>query len=181
MPFFLSSPKFKKINDATRAYWGARSSREQFILSGMAFIGVVFLIYAILWAPAATQREKLNQNIPTLRSQLVEMRALANEAKQLSSSLNKNTVSIDALKDEIQTSLKASKLDHQAQFLLEKGNVQIQLKAVSFSQWIDWLDAIRQKNHAKLVDARIDSSTHKDIVDITFSMALPKIPSTKKP
>ena len=71
------------LSEAVTSFWNVRNERERSILIFGAAALVLFLLYAIFFAPALNGRTVLNRDLPTMRQQLAEMQSLAKEVGEL--------------------------------------------------------------------------------------------------
>ena len=65
-------------------FWAGRDIRERTMLAAAALVVAFGLAYALLIDPAMAGRDRLNNNLPVLRQQVAQMRALSREAAALS-------------------------------------------------------------------------------------------------
>ena len=63
--------------------WKTLAGREKRLVGAALGIVVLAVVYLLMFEPAWTGRRQLQGELPTLRSQLAQMSALANEARRL--------------------------------------------------------------------------------------------------
>ncbi|CAG4902538.1 type II secretion system protein M [Paraburkholderia saeva] len=163
------------LADTWAGFWDARSTREKTLLTWGGAAIAVALAWSVLWVPAQEGRAHLRETLPTMRRQLAQMTAQANDARALSAAAQGVAPTGGALKD----ALSASLTDHglaATQMQVIGNAVQIQLKNASFPAWTAWLDDARRQFKVQVAEAHVSALKDDGQVDLTASLQ----PSTIK-
>ncbi|AHI64994.1 type II secretion system protein M [Burkholderia thailandensis] len=158
--------KTTEFNEALSQFWEARTAREKLLLGWGGAVLAVAIAYSVLWSPAQEGRARIQRELPTMRHELAEMTAQANEARSLAGAAQGVAPTGAALKD----ALAASLSDHglaAAPPQVVGGGVQIQLKNASFPAWTQWLDDVRRQFKAQVVEAHVSALKEDGQVDLT--------------
>jgi general secretion pathway protein M len=153
-------------------FWGARTPREQAILTWGGALLAVVIAWSVLWAPASDGRARLHESLPGLQRELAQMTAEADEARSLSGAAASVAPSGQALKD----ALTASLADHGlqgAQVQLIGTTVQVQMKNASFPAFTDWLNDAGKQFKVQVVEAHMTALKTDGQVDLTASLQPP--------
>ncbi|HTN94452.1 MAG TPA: type II secretion system protein M [Gallionella sp.] len=159
-------------------YWALRSPRERTMLATVALVVATALVYAFLFEPALAGRERLNRNLPALRQQVAQMRALAKEAAALPAKpasgvmMGSSPSPFMAMsKQNIEAALARNGL--KVQSVTQNGDsTNVQLAAVSFTGTLNWLDEMQKTSMISVADAKIVSLGQPDVIDATISLRL---------
>jgi general secretion pathway protein M len=163
------------LTDTWAGFWDARTTREKTLLTWGGAAIAVALAWSVLWVPAQEGRAHLRETLPTMRRQLAQMTAQANDARALSAAAQGIAPTGGALKD----ALSASLTDHglaATQVQVVGNAVQIQLKNASFPAWTAWLDDARRQFKVQVAEAHVSALKDDGQVDLTASLQ----PSTIK-
>jgi general secretion pathway protein M len=159
-------------------FWAVRDARERMMLVTAALFVVFGLVYAILIEPALNGRERLNRNLPVLRQQVAQMRALSKEATTLTGNPagiagNAAAPLITMTKQNIEAALARNGLKPQS-VLLTGDSAKVQLSSVSFSGTLNWLDEMQKTARLSVSDANITALDRPDTVNATFTLRQPR-------
>src|SRR5665647_88693 len=72
-----------QVKERLALYWLARTEQERKLLAIGAAVALAALVYALLLGPALSGRAQLEQDLPQLRQQAAQLRAMAPEAGEL--------------------------------------------------------------------------------------------------
>ncbi|MEN8518192.1 type II secretion system protein GspM, partial [Burkholderia sp. RS02] len=72
--------KTEQLNQTLTQFWGERSQREKMLLGWGGAVLAVAIAYSVLWSPAQEGRARIQRELPTMRRELAQMTAQANEA-----------------------------------------------------------------------------------------------------
>lgn len=148
-------------------FWSARNARERTMLAVAALAVTFGLAYAVLIGPALSGREQLNKDLPVLRQQVAQMRALSNQAALLASKPAVQPVAMS--RDSIEAALARNGL--KAQNVLLNGDfAKVQLSSVSFANVLYWLDDMQKTSMLSVTDANIVTLTQPDTVNATITL-----------
>jgi general secretion pathway protein M len=157
-------------------FWAARDARERAMLAAAALVATFGLAYALLIGPALAGRERLNKDLPELRQQVAQMRALAKEAASLSGRSAPGSAETSAApstvmsKQNIEAALARNGLKPQ-NVLLTGDFAKVQLASVSFAGTLNWLDDMQRTALLSVVDANIVALAQPDMVNATFTLS----------
>lgn len=156
-----------KTQLAAHAFWTMREARERKMLLAAAAVILAALCYLILFAPALAGREKLQQNLPSLREQVAQLQALSGEAASL------NTQAITSVAAMTLASLNNTLSAHGLKIASVNvtGEIaQVQLSSVSFSATLAWLDELQKTARISVTEAKITALAQPDQVDASFTL-----------
>ncbi|CAB3758965.1 general secretion pathway protein GspM [Burkholderia sp. MSh2] len=167
--------KTEQLNQTLTQFWGERSPREKMLLGWGGAVLAIAIAYSVLWSPAQEGRARIQRELPTMRLELAQMTAQANEAKSLAAAAQGVAPTGLALKDALTSSLSDHGLQG-AQVQIVGNGVQIQMKNVSFPAWTQWLDDARRQFKVQVGEAHATALKDDGQVDLTAVMQ----PSTQK-
>ncbi|MBY4869227.1 type II secretion system protein M [Burkholderia sp. Bp9017] len=159
----------EQLNQAFAQFWGERSQREKMLLGWGGAVLAVAIAYSVLWSPAQEGSARIRNTLPTMRRELAEMTAQANEAKSLTAAAQGVAPTGLALKDALAASLSDHGLQG-AQAQVVGNGVQIQMKNVPFPVWTQWLDDARRQFKVQVGEAHVTGLKEDGQVDLTAVM-----------
>lgn len=136
------------------AWWDERNPREKRMLSIGLLVILLALFYNVLIAPAWTGSDAIRASLPAMKQQLAAMENEADEAKRLGSTAHGIALNGDSLSSAVTSSL-ADRGLNAADVKLVGSAVQVDLKRVSFSRWIGWVDDMRKQLKVQVSAAHI--------------------------
>ncbi|KVE35175.1 type II secretion system protein GspM [Burkholderia sp. TSV86] len=154
-------------NEALSQFWDARTTREKQLLGWGGAVLAIAIAYSVLWSPAQEGRARIQRELPTMRHELAQMNAQANEARTLAAAAQGVAPTGLALKDALASSLSDHGLAVAGPPQLVGSGVQIQLKNASFPLWTQWLDDVRHQFKAQVVEAHATALKDDGQVDLT--------------
>ncbi len=158
---------FNQLRDAFTQFWAARETREKHLLLAAAAVISVALIYLLLIEPALTARHNLAKMLPQLRTEVMQLKALAIQANSLN---NVNATPAPAMSSaSIEASLQIHQLKARSINLTGK-SAQVQLDAVSFAQTLTWLSELQSGARVSVTSAKITPLATPDQVDASFTL-----------
>jgi general secretion pathway protein M len=147
--------------------WLARTEQERKYLAVGAAVAVLALVYALFIGPALAGRAKLEKDLPQLRQQAAQLRAMALEAGDLARQPVLQATPMT--RESLSASLAALSMNPQS--LVMTGEfARLQLTGVSFATLVSWLDAQRRENRIALQDAAFKAQTPAGQVDATLTL-----------
>ncbi len=162
------------LGERIETVWNGLAKREQRVLLGGAVILLLVFCYLALWEPAVTGRKRLAAELPQLREQAAQMTSLAQEARTLSGGV-RPALRGEALQAALTTSL-ASRGLKPRRLSMTGETVQLQLDAVPFGAFADWLGEIRQAQRLNVSDAQIRYVGATALVNVTVTLQAPAAP-----
>jgi general secretion pathway protein M len=149
------------------AYWMARTEQERRTLSIGAAVLLLALAYLVLLAPALEGRAALRRSLPQLRQQAAELRALADQARNLAAQPVPQVAPM--AREALQASLTARGITP-ASLTLTGEYARLQLNNVSFANLMAWLDAQRRENRITVQEATISALPTAGQVDANLTL-----------
>ncbi|MGA8863019.1 MAG: type II secretion system protein M [Gallionella sp.] len=151
-------------------FWLARNARERTMLVAAALVVAFGLAYAVLIDPALSGRKQLSKDLPVLRQQLAQMRALSSQAALLS--LKPAVQPVAMSRESIEAALARNGLKTQ-NVLLNGDFAKVQFSAVSFANMLSWLDEMQKTSRLTVTDAEIVALPQPDMVNATITLRQP--------
>lgn len=149
------------------ALWMARTEQERRTLSiGGAVLGVAFA-YLVLIAPAVEGTGSLRAQLPALRQQAAQMRALADEARTLQA---QPVPQVAPMSREALLASLAARGMNPASLTMTGDFAKLQLNNVSFANLMAWLDAERRENRIMVQDAAVTGLATAGQVDASLTL-----------
>jgi general secretion pathway protein M len=147
--------------------WLARTEQERKYLAIGAALAALALVYALFIAPALAARAQLEKELPQLRIQNAQLRAMALEAGELARQPVAQVTPMT--RDSLGASLAA--LSITAQSVTIAGEVaRLQLSGVSFANLVSWLDAQRRENRIAVQESTVTALAAPGQVDATLTL-----------
>ena len=156
-------------------FWTLRNARERAMLAAAVLVVTIALVFALLFEPALSGRERLNRNLPELRRQVAQMQALSKEAAVLSAKSASGISGTSAApyiamtKQNIDEALARNGLKAQS-VILAGDSAKVQLAAVSFTGTLNWLDGMQKNARLSVAEASIIALDQPDMIDATITL-----------
>lgn len=147
------------------AWWDERNAREKRLLSIAGLVIALAVFYSVLISPALDGREAIRAALPSMKRELATMQGQAAEAKRLAGAAQNAAPSGDSLNSAVASSLSDRGLNA-TKVQLAGNAVQIEIKNVSFSVWIHWLDDMRKQLKLRVTQAHITPTDANGRVDL---------------
>jgi general secretion pathway protein M len=155
------------LSEAVTSFWNVRNERERSILIFGAAALVLFLLYAIFFAPALNGRTVLNRDLPAMRQQLAEMQSLAKEVGELAGATAPDPEPVS--QENIAASLSSHGLKPQS--LTVNGElVRLQINPVAYSSLMDWLDEQQKTARLTVMEANFIVLPQSDSVNASLTL-----------
>jgi general secretion pathway protein M len=137
-----------------------------------ASFALLALLYLVAIEPAWKARERLEAELPRLRSQAAEVDALAQEAKRLAGR-GAAVESAAAAKVALEQSLARANLTGVSVAVLDERHLAVSAKAVPVTQWLAWAEEAARESRLRISDVRISRTPIRAMVDAeaTFEIA----------
>jgi general secretion pathway protein M len=147
--------------------WMARTEQERkYLLIGVA-VAAAALVYALFIDPALSGRAQLEKDLPVLRQQSAQLRAMALEAGELARAPQTQVAPMS--QQGLTASLAALSIVPQSVAMTGEF-AKLQLNGVAFSSLVAWLDAQRRENRISVQDAMIGAQGALGQVDATLTL-----------
>lgn len=146
--------------------WNARTAREQHFLIGAGVALVVILFYLILIAPALQGRAQLQRNLPQLRLQAAQLKALADTATALPVAADTTSMlSRQKLEGTLrQHGLKAQNVS------ISGDSVRLQFDEAPFAQLLECLATLQKTQQLVVADAAFGAKDKAGMVSATLQL-----------
>jgi general secretion pathway protein M len=132
-----------------QGYWRNLSTRDQRVLGFGAFIVLVILFYALIWAPVQSNLKRLRAQVVSQSADLAWMQQQAAEIRKLNQQRPVKTGSkalpLLTVVDQTAKSQKIRDRIKQIQPGKESGTAKVWFDKVVFEDWLSWLDQISAK------------------------------------
>lgn len=139
---------------SARSFWTAREARERTMLAAAAAVVVLGLIYTLLLDPALNNRQQLEQQLPALRQQAAEVRALTREAGAGSARSSAPVAAVT--RESVEASLARNAL--KAQEISVSGEVvRVRFDDTSFAGLVDWLAEMHRSARLTVAEAKVEA------------------------
>ncbi len=147
--------------------WRARTDQERRTLTVGGGIAAGALIYMLFIDPAVSGRAQLEKDLPRLRQESAQLRAMAQEAGELARQPQPQVTPMT--RDGVTASLAALSITPQT-LTVSGESARIQLTGVSFANLVTWLDAQRRENRIAVQEAVISAQSAAGQVDATLTL-----------
>jgi general secretion pathway protein M len=156
-----------QARERAAVWWLARTEQERKFIAIGAALAAVALIVVLFVSPALTGRAQLARELPQLRQQDAQLRAMALEAGELARQPAAQVAPMT--RESLSASLVALGITPQS--LGMTGDfARVQLTGVSFANLVGWLDAQRRENRISVQDAAISAQSAVGQVDATLTL-----------
>jgi general secretion pathway protein M len=159
---------FDNYRAQARAFWAERSEQERKFLTVGGIVLALGLVYGLLIDPALTGREKLRNDLPQLRQQAAELKALAGEAAQLAAQPPLQPP-VPMTRESLNASLSARGLNP-SNVVMTGEYAKLEFKGASFAGVVTWLDTIRRENRIGVQDANFTALSTAGQVDASMTL-----------
>ena len=147
--------------------WLARTEQERKYLAIGGAVAAVALVYALFVAPALAGKAQLEKDLPLLRTENAQLRAMALEAGELA---RQPVVQVTPMtRESVTASLAALSITPQAVTMTGEF-ARLQLSGVSFANLVAWLDAQRRENRIAVQESTVTALAAPGQVDATFTL-----------
>lgn len=158
------------ITPAFGRFWQARNDRERRILSLGALLLLLMLFWLLLIEPALEARARLRQDLPELRKQLAQMRAISAVIGNLSA---RETIASAASTEISRAAIERSLNDKglKAQNLsISDDRLMVNFTDVSFATLAEWLQQSQSSSQLVVSDASVSARERLGHVDARLTL-----------
>lgn len=137
--------------------WAQLQAREQKIILGGALALALILLYFLAFDPWLTARRKLERDLPRLRAELSQMRALAETANRLSANRRTAVGDSASVAAALRNELGQAKLVAEAPPVRDdgQGRLILTLPAVDADALLLWLEQAQKRHALRLASAKL--------------------------
>jgi len=137
--------------------WAALQSRERRLVGAGTLLSLIGILYLVAFEPAWLGRQRLQTELPGLRTQLAQIESLAAEARQLAGQSAQPAESTQQIKALLEQSIEAAGLKSQMTQLSASGElIDLRFKGVPFQSFLTWFDAALRETRLRAVDVAIE-------------------------
>lgn len=156
-----------QLKERLAVAWLARTEQERRYLAIGGAVAALALVYALFIAPALAGRARLEQELPQLRTENAQLRAMAAEAAELA---RQPVLQVAPMtRESLTASLTAMSLT--AQSVAMTGEfARLQFSGVSFANLASWLDTERRENRVAVQESTVTALAAPGQVDATFTL-----------
>ncbi len=132
--------------------WDSRPPQDRRALTFAAAVLAPILAYLVLWQPAHSGVDRLQAQLPAMRTQAALMKREAREVDVLRQQAKPAMLNPSAMKTAIENSAEAFQLRGAIQSLegMEPNGVRISFSSVPYAQWLDWVRRLQQEQHIRV-------------------------------
>ena len=153
--------------------WRLMAPRERRLVIASGVVIVLALIYLVLFEPAWMGRQRLQRELPVLRSQLARVEQLADEARQLGSAQLTNETP-QAVRTRLEQSIDNAGLRPALAQLQATGSLfDVRFRSVPFEAWLEWLDVAARDTRLRVVDLAVTRESAPGVVTARVSLEMP--------
>lgn len=159
------------INNA-RIWWRSLAAREQRMVRWGAALSALALVLLGNVEPVWTLRARLREELPALRDQVLEMRALSKEAARLSKTLA--PVRPQEVRESVERSLKAAGLQARRVESTTPGELLVTLAPAGAAAVLQWTEAAQRESRLAIRYVKFTRDPQGVLAELRF--ALPGAP-----
>ena len=156
-----------QFKERLAVFWLARTEQERKYLAAGAAVVLLALVYALFVDPALSGRTQLRKDLPQLRQQAAQLRAMALEAGELA---RQPVPQVVPMTREMLSSSLAARSMTPKELTMTGDYAKLQLNGVSFANLAAWLDSERRKHRVLVQDAAITAQTPAGQVDALLTL-----------
>lgn len=154
--------------------WQLLTPRERRVVIAGAVLLAVAVVWLLLFEPARDGRQRLQSELPALRSQLAEMEQLSGEVRRLGA-VPAGSDSPQAIRVQLEQSIDSAGLKPALAQLTHSGDLfDLRFKSVSYAVWLLWLDTAARETRLRVVDAAITREAGVGVVSVKLALELPR-------
>lgn len=153
-----------EVRQSLQRRWSTLDPSLQRLLRWAAPSLLLVAIWSLVWVPCQAERHRLQQELPQLRQQLASMKGEAAALRQAAPPSSAEAMGLPGI-GQLESGLQQLGLGH-GQWQGAGPQWQLQLHAVSYSAWIQWVRNIADQYHLHVVKAAIRTMPGSGIVDV---------------
>jgi general secretion pathway protein M len=149
------------------AAWYKRSKRDRNIITAVAIVSLLLILYAYVWLPMKNTRTRLRTELPQLRAQAAQMELQAKEVAQLKTSSQPGAKR--PLRDIInQVAEQNGMKEALSQVVsLSTDRMQVSLDKVDFDKWVKWVSQLSTQGGLRIESAHINGTNTPGVVKVS--------------
>ena len=154
--------------------WQLMAARERRLVLGAVLLVALALVYLVLIEPAWLGRERLQRELPNLRSQLARVDQLAEEVLQLGATSTASDPP-QVVQRRLEQSIDGAGLRPALSQLSVNGTLfDVRFREVPHAAWLAWLDLAVRDTRLRVVDAAVTREASPGLVSARVSLELPR-------
>ena len=151
--------------------WAALQPRERRLVGAGTVLSVLGLLYLVAFEPAWIGRQRLQTELPGLRTQLAQIESLATEARQLAGQAAQPAESTQQVKVLLEQSIEAAGLKtHMSQLSASGELIDLRFKGVPFQAFLTWFDAALRETRLRAVDVAIEREASPGLAAVRLTL-----------
>jgi type II secretory pathway component PulM len=155
------------ITRQVHTWWTGLGRRERVMTAIAAAVVVSGLIYSVAIEPAWTTERRLRVELPRLQADLVQIRALDQEAQRLAGRTGAEQ-SLESLREALEQSTLRANLGADVS-TNGTNQVSVTVKNVSGRAWLSWLESFTRETRARVTAASIQRAGTAGLIDASAS------------
>ncbi|PLZ01742.1 general secretion pathway protein GspM [Burkholderia sp. WAC0059] len=165
--------RIRNIATAISGWLESRAPRERKLLVAGVSVGLIALVYNVLWTPAWDGSRRIYGDLPALQGGLAQLRAQAVTARSFRGASAIRPLSGIALRDALSALLKDAGIPDPKLVVVGQG-VQMDAKGVPFNVWMTWLEVARTKLHVRVAYAHAEAEAHPGMATVSATLQPPE-------
>ena len=154
--------------------WQLLAARERRIVIAGAALLLIAAVWLWLFEPAWQARQSLQAELPTLRTQLARIDALAEEAQRLSS-IPAGSDSPQLLRTQLERSIESAGLSSALGQLSVNGSLfDLRFDGVPHAAWLAWVDTTTRELRLRVADVSVTREAQPGLVSVRLALETPR-------
>jgi len=154
--------------------WQSMALRERRLVLAACLVVLAAIVYLLLIEPAWQGRQRLQRELPALRSQLARIDQLADEARQLGAA-PAGADTPQAVRARLEQSIDSAGLKPALAQLQQTGNLfDVRFRGVPHAAWLAWIDVAVRDTRLRIVDVSVTREASPGAVTARASLELPR-------
>jgi general secretion pathway protein M len=158
---------FAQLKERLAVAWMGRTEQERKYLAIGFAVAALALVYGLFIAPALAGKARLQNELPQLRTQNAQLRAMALEAGDLA---RQPVVQVTPMTRESLVASLAALSITPGSVTLAGEVARLQLTGVSFANLVTWLDAQRRENRILVQESTVTALAVPGQVDASLTL-----------
>ena len=162
------------MSETLNQRWQMMAVRERRLIVGAGALVLLAIVYLLAIEPAWLARQRLERELPALRSQLARVDQLADEARQLGAA-PAGAETPQAIRARLEQSIDGAGLRPALAQLQVTGSLfDVRFRGVSHAAWLAWIDLAVRDARLRIVDVSVTREASPGLVTARVSLELPR-------
>ncbi len=157
----------REVMGELKSSWAKRELRERRILSFVALLVLISMVYLIVIEPALRNRSNLEKSIPLLKQNAAKMTDLAAQYSALSKTLSEGVAPVS--RELIESTLARRNIKTQS-LSVSNEIVRFQVNVVAYSNMMEWLLEMQRAARLTVEEIRITALTEPGQVSVVVTL-----------